>query len=146
MAEIFDPRGDQHWSIDIPMLCAGACTRGYAVAMDSSGDVTNAATATLSAVVGIAVETGAAGDVILVRVMGYCDFIYGDGNVAATDLALCAVNGGTVVGHRMLVSDSHLGWVAPRLVHVQQDTRVSDQAGDDREQQLHSTAALQVTE
>lgn len=99
MADIFDPRGDQHWHVDVPMLCAGTCTKGYAVAMDSSGDVTNAATATLSAVCGIAVESGVAGDVIMVRVLGYCNFIVTDGSVGATDLVLCAVNGGTTVGH-----------------------------------------------
>jgi len=98
MADIFDPKGDQHYKKLVPMLCAGACTKGYAVAADSSGDVTNAATATLSAVVGVASETGAAGDVILVQIGGYCNYIVTDGNVAATDLVLHAINGGTVSG------------------------------------------------
>lgn len=98
MAEIFDPVGDYHYKKLVPMLCAGTCTYGYAVAMDSSGDVTNAATATLSAVVGVAAEAGTAGDVILVQIEGYCDYIVTDGNVAATDLVLHAINGGTVSG------------------------------------------------
>lgn len=112
MADIFDPRGDQHWHVDVPMLCAGTCTKGYAVAMDSAGDVTNAATATLSAVVGIAVDSGVAGDVIMVRIAGYCDFIATDGAVANTDLVLCAVNGGTTVGHTEaeLSADPTLGF------------------------------------
>jgi hypothetical protein len=98
MAEIFDPRGDQHFKLDVPMLCAGACTYGYAVSADSSGDITNAATSTLTAVCGIATETGAAGEVILVRILGYCGFAVTDGNVASTDLVVAAINGGTMSG------------------------------------------------
>lgn len=98
MADIFDPAGDEHFALKVPMLCAGACTVGYAVSADSSGDITNAATATLTAVVGIACSTGAAGDVIQVQILGYCDFIVTDGNVASTDLVLHAINGGTVSG------------------------------------------------
>lgn len=98
MAEIFDPRGDQHYKLIVPMLCAGTCTSGYGVAMDVNGDVTNAATATLFKVCGVAQESGVAGDVIMVQVGGYCDNIVTDGNVAATDLVLHVINGGTVSG------------------------------------------------
>lgn len=111
MAEIFDPRNDQHWGIDVPMVCAGTCTKNYVVAMNSSGDVTNAATATLSAVVGVAQDSGVAGDVIMVRVAGYTE-VTSDGNVAATDLALHAINGGTVSGatEAELAADVTLGF------------------------------------
>ena len=97
MADIFDPRGDYHYKLIVPMLCAGTCTKDYCVSADSSGDVTNAATATLSAVVGVAQESGVAGDVIMVQIGGYCKFTT-DGNVASTDLVLHATNGGTVSG------------------------------------------------
>lgn len=98
MADIFDPKGDYHYKKMVPMLCAGTCTVGYGVSADSSGDVTNSATATLSAVVGVAQESGVAGDVILVQVGGFCDNIVTDGNVASTDLVLHVINGGTVSG------------------------------------------------
>lgn len=97
MADIFDPRGDQHYKLIVPMLCAGTCTKDYVVSMDSSGDVTNAATATLSACVGVAQESGVAGDVIPVQIAGYAE-ITSDGNVASTDLVLHVINGGTVSG------------------------------------------------
>lgn len=97
MADIFDPRGDYHYKLIVPMRCAGTCTKDYVVSMDSSGDVTNAATSTLSAVCGVAQKAGTAGDVIPVQVGGYCT-ITSDGNVAATDLVLHAINGGTVSG------------------------------------------------
>ena len=133
MAEIFDPRGNQHPALDVPMLCAGTCTKGYAVAMDSSGDVTNAATATLSACCGIAVESGAAGDVIMVRILGYCDFIVSDGNVAATDLVLHAINGGTVSGgtEAELAADITLGFhvVAKNLLAADSGTTVAGYVG-----------------
>lgn len=98
MAEIFDPRGDQHFKKLVPMLCAGTCTYGYGVSMDSSGDITNSATATLTAVVGVCAESGVAGDVVMVQISGFCDYIVTDGGVASTDLVLHVINGGTVSG------------------------------------------------
>jgi len=97
MSTIFDPRGDQHYKVVVPMLCAGTCIADYVLSMDSPGVVTNAATATLTNVVGVAQESGVAGDVIMVQVEGYCK-ITSDGNVASTDLVLHAINGGTVSG------------------------------------------------
>jgi hypothetical protein len=97
MADIFDPRGDYHYKLIVPMLCAGTCTKDYVVSANSSGDVTNSATATLSAAVGVAQKAGVAGDVIPVQIGGYCKFT-SDGNVANTDLVLHVINGGTVSG------------------------------------------------
>ena len=112
MAEIFNPDGDQHWGVFVPMKCAGTCTRGYAVAMDVSGDITNAATATLHAVCGVAYKSGVAGETILVQVLGYCDYVVTDGDAAAADMVLAAVDGGTTVGmtEAELAADITLGF------------------------------------
>lgn len=98
MPDIFDPRGDQHAAVKVPMLCAGTCTKGYAVSMDSSGDITNSATATLHLRCGVACESGVAGQTILVQTGGYCDFGVTDGNVASTDLVVYATDGGVLNG------------------------------------------------
>ncbi|MBK6900127.1 MAG: hypothetical protein IPH09_12995 [bacterium] len=80
------------------LRCAGTCTRGYGVSLDSSGYITNSATATLWAVVGIAMKAGVAGDTIPVLVKGWCDFGISDGNIAATDYYVYVVDGGTLNG------------------------------------------------
>jgi hypothetical protein len=127
MADIFDPRGDYHYKLIVPMLCAGTCTKDYVVSMDSSGDVTNAATATLWAACGVAQKSGVAGDVIPVQIAGYAK-LTSDGNVAATDLVLHVINGGTVSGgtEAELATDPTLAYhvVAKNLVAADSGTTI----------------------
>ena len=80
-------------------LTSAAVTKGYVVAIASTGTVAHAATATLHQVIGVATQDAASGEEVQVQVRGFNDFVVTDGNVAATDLVLCAVNGGTTVGH-----------------------------------------------
>ena len=123
--QIVDPANDYHYKEIVPMKCAGTCTKNYCVSMNSSGDVTNSATATLSAVVGVAQESGVAGDVIPVQIGGYVE-VTSDGNVAATDLVLHVINGGTVSGatEAELTSDPTLGMhvIAKNLLAVDSGT------------------------
>lgn len=126
MSSIFDPSGGQHFKKFVPMLCSGACTYGHGVSMNVDGEVANSVTATLSAVVGVANESGVAGDVIMVQTMGYCDHVVTDGTVAASDLVLHVVNGGTVVGatEAQLSSDPTLAFaiVGKNLLAVDDGT------------------------
>ena len=78
--------------------CAAACTQNYGVSIDSSGEITNAATATLFRCIGVALETGAAGEVIRVQTEGFNNTLVTDGDAAATDLVLRVEDGGTFTG------------------------------------------------
>lgn len=100
-------------AIFMPYKCSAAITAGYAVALASDGTVALAATATLSSVIGIAKNaTSAAGDVCFVQVYGYCDYAVTDGNVAATDLIVYALDGGTIAGatEAEVTSDPTIGY------------------------------------
>lgn len=82
----------------------GAVTRGYAVAIDSSGTIAHAATATLHLTIGIASESAVSGGLCKVLLFGYCDYAVTDANVTAPvvdgsgDHTLIAQNGGTMIG------------------------------------------------
>jgi len=88
----------QPYQVWADMRCAGACTYGYGVSVDSSGYVTNSATATLTAVIGVAGKTGAAGDIIPVLIGGWCDFGVSDGSIADSDIYVTVVDGGQLDG------------------------------------------------
>ena len=92
--------------------CAGTCTANYGVSMDADGKVTNSATATLHLICGVAMETGAAGDVIRVQTGGFNNTLVTDGDVEAADLVLRVVNGGTFTGstESEMAADVTLGY------------------------------------
>jgi len=93
-------------------LTAGAVTKGYAVSLASAGTITASATADLSSVIGVAAETAASGELCKVLVRGFCDYVVTDGLVAATDLVLHVINGGTCSGatEAEITADPTLGY------------------------------------
>jgi hypothetical protein len=105
----------EHWGAYGTFKTAGAVTRGNVVAINSSGNITAVATATLNMVIGVAAESAASGGTCNVLLMGYCDYLVTADTITAPsvddatdDYFLIAVDGGGVAGR----SATELGGVA----------------------------------
>ena len=110
---ITDPVGDEHFAIFAPFVATDAAiSRGDVVCMDGSGDVIASATANLSRVVGVASNDAAVGEIVMVQIYGYCDYVTTDGDLATSDLALQALDGGVAGGvtEAEIAADGTLGF------------------------------------